>query len=73
MLDKTDACFELFTNLFYAWVSVGNVSFLVDFIGQCDVVSASLRRYDVACCFKVDGASSHVRLIFDGKCLGTIV
>ena len=47
--------------------------FKLIFIGQSDVVSASLRRYNVACCFKVDGASSHVRLIFDGMFLGTIV
>ena len=46
--------------------------FKLIFSGQSDVVSASLRRNNVACCFSVDGASSHVRLIFDGMCLGTI-
>ena len=46
--------------------------FKLIFIGQSDVLSASLRRYNVACCFIVDVASSHVSLNFDGMCLGTI-
>ena len=47
--------------------------FKLIFIGQSDVVSASHRHYSVACCFNVGGASSHVRLIFNGMCLGTIM
>ena len=47
--------------------------FKLIFIGHSDVVSTSLRLYNVACCVKVGGVSSHVRLIFDDMCLGMTV
>ena len=60
VLDKKDAGFELFTNLFCAWVSVGNVSFKL-----ISLVNATLYQHhlDVTTSHVVSRSMWHPRML----------